>query len=45
MSHNDDSPTERIGDERAETVSIGEILRSTHSISHRSFVAPLIDLK
>ncbi len=31
-----DSPTERNGDERPETVSIGELLRSTHSISHRS---------
>lgn len=36
MSHNDDSPTEGNGDEQPETVSIGEILRSTHSISHRS---------
>jgi WD repeat-containing protein 23 len=36
MSHNEDSQTERSGDERPETVSIGEILRSTYSRSHRS---------
>jgi hypothetical protein len=32
--HNGDSQTERGGDERSESVSIGELLRSTHSISH-----------
>ncbi len=37
MLHNDDSSTEheRIEDERPETVSIGELLRSAHSVSHR----------
>ena len=36
MSHNGDSREERDGDERPETVSIGELLRSAHEISHRS---------
>ena len=37
MSHNRNSQTERSGDERPDTVSIGELLRSTHStIPHRS---------
>ena len=35
MSHNGDSQTERDGDERPETVSIGELLRSAHETSHR----------
>ena len=42
LTHNDDSPTEN-GDERPETVSIGELLRSTHSISH-PIDAPVNDL-
>ncbi len=44
MSHND-SPTEMSGDERPETVGIGELLRSTHLIPYRSIDRPLIDLK
>lgn len=42
MSHNDDSTTEGNGDERPETVSIGEILRSAHSISYRSMLHDLL---
>lgn len=38
MSHNGDSQSEGGADERPETVSIGELLRSAHSISIDRYV-------